>query len=231
MCRHGYALPQPTLWWLSPTYYNCCVCFLHEWDKMNENNTSIKYVFFDARNSALATKGVLLHNMLASYSIEVKLKTLWQLSIWRKIIIKKVDYFLSKNQRSKKQQTLLFKVIWSDAEIVLQCSLMTDVGSNDQQLAPPSDCASLTVHNTTTPFAQLFDLCCKNIGITCLTQPPVTNHPRLEAGVQCHLGVIFTAFFVPWLDGWQGHSGWIVKWPPEKVLNSLRLPATLCTLC
>ena len=147
-----------------------------------------------------------------------------------KLLLKRLIIFSQKTKDPKSIKNI-FSVIWSDAEIVLQCSLMTDVGSNDQQLAPSSDCASLTVHNTTTPFAQLFDLCCKNIAITCLTQPPVTNHPRLEAGVQCHLGVIFTAFFVPWLDGWQGHSGWIVKWPPEKVLNSLRLPATLRTLC
>ena len=56
--------------------------------------------------------------------------------------------------------------------------------------------------------------------------PPWSPWCHLGCVTLAHLRVIFTAFFVPWLDGWQGHSGGIVKWPPKKALNSLRLLST-----
>ena len=106
--------------------------------------------------------------------------------------------------------------------------------SDDSLLEWPTTCPffRLCCHSAQhhTPLTELPDLCCKNIDITRLTQLLQWPTTFVLKPVQCHLGcyldVIFTAFFVPWLDGWQAHSGWIVKWPPKKALNSLRLPAT-----
>ena len=98
------------------------------------------------------------------------------------------------------------------------------VGSNDQQLGLSSGCA-VTLHSTT-PFSLKIVSSLSQQYLHHLqwpTTPFILKQPWYSVTL-AHLRVIFTAFFVPWLDGWQGHSGWIVKWPPKKALNSLRLP-------
>ena len=106
----------------------------------------------------------------------------------------------------------------------LRPSLKSQVTNNLPLLRLQWHCTQRTLESIT--WCWLWE----NIGrVAMLRSPhPMTNN-SCQRQARCHLGrehlgVIFTAFFVPWLDWWQGHSGWIVEWPPEKALNLLRPP-------